>query len=323
MVDKLRHGAYVDPRAGMLPASEMFETFLAQGSHRSSTVRAYRSLWASRVEPILGDVPVVAITAADVHAVLDAARADGLAPASVAATRRLVSAVLNAAVRADRIASNPATRVPAPRIPRSARRFLTADELAALADVIEPRFRALVLVGGLGGLRIAELAGLDVAHVETMRRRIRVEQQANDTGTIVPPKSDASRRTVAIGTALAAEVAVHVERFAPEGGPLFTMPRGGRLVPSSFRRRWWADAVDAAGLAPLTPHALRHTAAALAIEAGAHPKALQTRLGHSAISTTLDVYGGLLDGLDERVADDVERALARRIEDAAASGADE
>lgn len=94
---------------------------------------------------------------------------------------------------------------------------------------------------------------------------------------------------------------------------------GGRLVASRFRRRYWHPAVTVAGLDPLRVDDLRHTSAALAIEVGAHPRALMQRLGHSSITTTLDTYGSLMPGLDDQVAADVERDLGRRVEDVGGS----
>ena len=58
-------------------------------------------------------------------------------------------------------------------------------------------------------------------------------------------------------------------------------------------------------------HDLRHTAVALAIAQGAHPKALQERMGHSSVQVTLDRYGHLFPGLDERIADGLD-ALYRQ-----------
>ena len=49
-------------------------------------------------------------------------------------------------------------------------------------------------------------------------------------------------------------------------------------------------------------HDLRHTSVALAIATGAHPKAIQTRMGHSSINVTLDRYGHLFPELDEAIA---------------------
>ena len=84
------------------------------------------------------------------------------------------------------------------------------------------------------------------------------------------------------------------------------MQRAGKAASirrTNFRRRAWGPAIEAAGLEPPpVPHDLRHTAAALAIAEGAHPKAIQSRLGHSNITTTLNVYGHLFPGLDDELA---------------------
>lgn len=65
------------------------------------------------------------------------------------------------------------------------------------------------------------------------------------------------------------------------------------------------------GVAGLTPHKLRHTAASLAIAAGANVKVVQQMLGHKSATMTLDLYGHLFgDQLDE-VADALELARTR------------
>ena len=68
---------------------------------------------------------------------------------------------------------------------------------------------------------------------------------------------------------------------------------------SNFRHRFFDPAVTRAGLAPLTPHDLRDTAASLAVAAGASVKAVQRMLGHASAAMTLDVYAGLFDELDD------------------------
>jgi len=71
---------------------------------------------------------------------------------------------------------------------------------------------------------------------------------------------------------------------------VFTDGIGGPLRHSNVRRRTWLPALERSGISQPWHriHDLRHTAAALAIAAGAHPKAIQERLGHSTITTTLD-----------------------------------
>ena len=88
--------------------------------------------------------------------------------------------------------------------------------------------------------------------------------------------------------------------------------RGAVLRNLNFRRDVFDRAAVDAGLDGLTPHELRHTAASLALSAGANVKAVQRMLGHASASMTLDVYSGLfdddLDGVAERL--DVARSIA-------------
>jgi integrase len=72
-----------------------------------------------------------------------------------------------------------------------------------------------------------------------------------------------------------------------------------QLSPDVFDK-----AAEDAGLAGLTPHELRHTAASLAVSAGANVKAVQRMLGHASAAMTLDVYSGLFD-------DDLDSVAAR------------
>jgi integrase len=86
---------------------------------------------------------------------------------------------------------------------------------------------------------------------------------------------------------------------------VFTTWRGKPLRNLNFRRDVFDPAARDAGLEGLTPHELRHTAASLAVSAGANVKAVQHMLGHASAAMTLDVYSGLfgddLDGVAERI----------------------
>jgi integrase len=76
----------------------------------------------------------------------------------------------------------------------------------------------------------------------------------------------------------------------------------------NWRRRVFDPAVRAAGLDGLTPHGLRHTAASLAVAAGAHVQAVQRMLGHASAAMTLDVYAGLFEDDLDAVADRLDAA---------------
>jgi integrase len=105
-------------------------------------------------------------------------------------------------------------------------------------------------------------------------------------------------------------------------GAMSTPGRG-----TNVRRRWWSQAVAAAELYPRTVtdaageqttaydfklHELRHTAASLAIQAGANIKALQNMLGHESAGLTLDRYGHLYGSDVEAVGVAINELLTRK-----------
>src|SRR5450759_5381398 len=86
---------------------------------------------------------------------------------------------------------------------------------------------------------------------------------------------------------------------------------GGALRAQGFQRTVLTQTAASLGLKGLHPHALRHTAASLAIASGANVKVVQQMLGHKSATMTLDLYGHLFpDQLDE-VADRLDAAVWR------------
>ena len=185
-------------------------------------------------------------------------------------------------------------------------RLLSPAELAELAVVIKPRYRALVRVGGYSGLRIREMAGLRRGRVDVLRSRIEVVEKIVEVrGELLAggPKTRAGRRQVPLPRPVAEELALHLERFvAPEPDALvFAGPDGGALRGRHWRARHRAPAITEAGLAPLQPHDLRRTAVALWIAQGASPKQIATWAGHTSVSVVLDRYGHLFPGHEDAV----------------------
>ncbi len=89
---------------------------------------------------------------------------------------------------------------------------------------------------------------------------------------------------------------------------LFTSQCGEVLRVHGFRLRSFDWAATASSVPGLVPHELRHTAASLAIAAGAHVKAVQILLGHASAAMTLDRYSHLFDDALESVADRLDEA---------------
>jgi integrase len=201
---------------------------------RPSTRERDESLLRRYALPRFGDAPLAAISQHDVGAWVADLSARGLAPATVQKAYQLLGKVMGAAVDAGMLAQSPCRRVPLPKVEREEMRFLTPAEVAALADAMAPRHRALVLVGAYGGLRIGELAGLRRGRVDLLRGTFQVADIVVEVQGVLH---------VGLPRFVAQELAAHLagqddlEAFvftAPEGGPLrvhgFRLGCGGRRL---------------------------------------------------------------------------------------------
>jgi integrase len=157
------------------------------------------------------------------------------------------------------------------------------------------------------GMRWSELIGLRRARVDLGRRKVRVTEQMirlkGGKWHRKEPKTPASVRSITMSAVTAELLADHVNRFVLPGPDalVFANTVGSPLISSSFWQHHFSKGLHAAGVS-CRFHDLRHTSVALAIAEGAHPKAIQTRMGHSSVNVTLDRYGHLFPELDEAIA---------------------
>ncbi len=308
--DKSR-GDLIDPRAGRETFAEWWDRWWPTTVNLRPSSRARDESYArNHLLPRFGAMRLAAIDHTAVTTWVADLTASGLAPATVVKAAQILGKTMGAAVDAGRIRNDPTARVKLPKIEHHEMRFLTPAEVATLADAIDPRYRALVLVGAYCGLRFGELAGLKRDRVDLLHRRLEVLEIVTEvkghhyTG---PPKTRAGRRSVPTPRVVVDALEDHLG--STSGEIVFPAPEGGYLRASLFRRRFWQPATAAAGVDGLRLHDLRHTAVALWIAAGASPKETAARAGHASVVTVLDRYGHLLPGHEHAVNDALD-ALA-------------
>lgn len=307
-VDRNR-GEWSDPRAGRMLFSEQAERWMSsRRQNRRTTAARDETLMRIAILYHLGDKPLTAINTETIEEWIGTL-STRYSPATTRKAFQLASGVLEAAVRARRLPRNPAAGVKLPAIVKVERRFLTVDEIQALADAIDPRYRLLVLLGAYAGLRLGELAALKVSSFGIGYRTLTITETLTDVRGVLeigPPKTRASIRTVALPAFLSDDLATMVVNEQL----LFPAPAGGPIRVSTWRRRFWAPAVEKAGLEWCTPHALRHSQVALLVQAGEQPSTIAKRLGHTSVKTVLDVYGHLYEGADQAAAEKLD-AISR------------
>lgn len=192
-------------------------------------------------------------------------------------------------------------------------RALSRDELRRVADAIDDRYRAMVMVAGVCGLRWGDLLGLTTDDFDSDSRRLRVDRQIVETKgsfEVGHPKTKKSRRVVVLPSTVTAALERHIDAHCPDGGFLFLTSKGTHPHRSNFSTHFWQPALRDAKVPHARFHDLRHTAASLLIDAGANPLVVQHRLGHQNISTTLGTYGHLMEHADESAADALDDVFA-------------
>lgn len=297
---EMHRGTYLDPAAGKMRFQTYAATWMAGLGHlKPSTALRYREVARTHVVPKWGPWPLAQVARSDVAAWIGDLVGKGMSPGLVRKVYLVASMIFEAAVADHRIARNPTTGVRLPRQPRREPRFLTAGQLQQLVDAAGDN-GLQVLVLALTGLRFGEFAALKVGRVDPVRNRLTVAESVSVVGSRLvwtTPKTH-QVRSVPVPPALMRRIEQEC-RGRGADDLLFPAPKGGPLRLNNWRRRVFDPAVEGAGIVDLTPHDLRHTAASLAIAAGANVKAVQQMLGHASAAMTLDVYAGLFpDDLD-------------------------
>jgi len=313
------------PAPERLTVGQFLEDWFAvhRGRLRPTTVRRYRQVLDHLLLPTLGREKLAQLTPSTVERALARLRREGKSASAVRQARAVLRRALTDAVRDGLLAQNPAALArPVPVDPPrpnvwsadEARRFLEA----AQGHWLWPLF-ALALATGM---RLGELLGLPWEQVDLDSGALTVLhqlQRVDGSWRLVPPKSRQSRRSLPLTplarTALLRQRAQQEAwRVAPgwRGNPwglVFTTRLGTPLDARNVNRAF-AQLVEQAGVPRVRFHDLRHTAASLALEAGADLKTVSALLGHSQISVTADYYAHVSRRLAEDAATRLERLLS-------------
>ncbi|WP_246021364.1 tyrosine-type recombinase/integrase [Arthrobacter echini] len=224
----------------------------------------------------------------------------------------VLASVLDDAVSDRRMLSNPARGISLPRKVRKPHVYLSHEQVHELAAA--SKYPALVLLLAYSGLRWGEATALRVRHLDMLRRRLLIEENAVQVGSRIEvgtPKNH-KKRTVPFPRFLLDELAAQCEDKGRDA-LVFTGADGRYLRLARVHddnMSWFAGAVKRSGVPRVTPHDLRHTAASFAVSAGANVKAVQRMLGHSSAAMTLDVYADLFDGDLDAVSDALDHAVS-------------
>lgn len=309
-----QRGIWTDPNLGRESFAAIAAEWQASRQRTGPKTRAgHDSILGRHLIPEFGPRRLATIDAADIQKWVNALSAKR-APNTVHNCFAVLRLVMDFAVRRRYIPVNPCLSVERPSKRRRVRiTALTHAQVRALAgNMPTERDRVAVLTAAYMGLRSGELWALRRSDVNLLRRELVVDEAIKELpktqterlpegyerlspSLVIGPTKTHATRKLSIPSFLADELAVFIEPGSAQGF-IFTDSDGGPVRHTNFYKRVFAP------IAVIRFHDLRHTCAALLIEQGAHPAAIQQHLGHEDIRTTLNTYGSLFPAAQEAMA---------------------
>jgi integrase len=339
VVDKLRKARNrvaegqppADDRSTVAKYLRWWAEHVLPGTVRETTAYGYRRIIESTLVPRLGAHRLGSLSPAHVHAMLRDMEAEGKAPASRRNARVVLGRALAHAERWGMVPRNVASLTDAPRGPAAKTDdALDLDGVTRLIAAAEgDRLEALWVVAAMVGLRKGEALALTWDDVDLDAARLRVRgslRRLPGNGLVVnEPKSERGARVVALPPVCLdalrrRQETQRLERIAAgprwsDTGYIFTTEIGTPIDPDNLQRAW-RKFTDKAGLGRLRFHALRHTAATVALAEGVPLEVISRQLGHAGLAITADVYAHVGDDAQRDAADAMQSAVdARRAGD--------
>jgi integrase len=305
---------------------DLLKPLVGAGKMAHSTFTRYEGIVNNHLKPTLGHRKLKDITRAEVRRLYNE-KGKTLSPRSVDYIHVTLQKALSQAVRDDLIprsvTSGERPRSGRQRSPEEAKALSPTQVKALLVAARGQRNEALYVVAVHTGLRQGELLGLKWTDVDldtgklSVRRSLKVTENGLDFG---PPKNKASRRSVPLKRTAVAAMRAHrarqnAEILAAPGwrdtGLVFPNRVGKPINPSNLYHREYRPLLKRAGLADMgfTFHSLRHTFASALCNEREYPKVIQSLLGHSSITQTMDTYSHLMGGMGGDAVDGLDEAF--------------
>jgi len=315
-------GVWVDPRAGKTTFADVAADWLESNpAKRSSTYARDETIIRRHLDPVLGRRAIASIRPADVQALVNSWAEGKAAARTVRRQFGVLRAVCEHALARDLIGRSPCRNIKLPGVTPNRRAVVTPQQLTRLADELGEH-GPMAYIAATTGLRWGEVAGLRIRSLDILGRKITVEEQVTrgvkGRTAVGPPKSEASRRTMAIAAWLADLLSAHLAGLgltaADPDAFVFARPDGRPLAYANWRRTVWGPSCARAGIPACQFHDLRRTNATALVAEGVDVKTAQARLGHSDVRLTLDVYAQVVSSADRSAADVVGARFAPSVD---------
>lgn len=336
--DKMK-AFYVDNNRGLLPTddkitlSQWFYTWLfTYRIHdlKPSSFERYEGLYRNYIEASsLGKIKLMDLRTHHIQAYYNSlVSEDGKSPSTIKTINKCLKSCLNQALKEGYVTKNYCTIITLPKdseSPRDTINVFTLEEQQHFMKECINNKNGMLYILALGtGLRLGEILALRWTDINLKENYINInkalkstyiiDNKGNREFTVIeqPPKTKNSIRTVPLNNNLIDLLLEHrkkqmIERDSNidiyfDNNLVFSTPQGNYLSESNVRKSF-KRVLKKCNLNDFRFHDLRHTFATRLFENGIPPKTVQSLLGHSNISTTLNIYTHVMKDTKDKAID--------------------
>ena len=321
-----REGTTTDSRQKFASFCDYVISLKEQRGVKHSTIVRYREL-TRRIYPQIGHIKLRELRADHLNDLYTLLGQEGLnkrtggklSAKTILEHHRLISTVLEQAVKEGLVPFNVASRATLPKAEHKEVNYFQPEQVVAIRDALELepiKWKTLVHLLLITGARRGEILGLKWDKVDFAGNRIYICNSvlySADVGIYeTTPKTERSKRYITLpveSMQLLREYRVwQIERrlqlggYYQDRGFLFTQEDGGPMHPDSVTD-WLNKFSIRHGLPHINAHAFRHTMASMLYFNGVDSVSISKRLGHAQVSTTANIYAHVMEQADQRNAD--------------------
>lgn len=313
VVDRdLLTGDYIAPDVGKITVAEWWERWSATKEWSPATRERHQIMWRTHIAPAIGQMEIGRVVRSDLQAVI---AGSGLAASTKKLLRWTLTSMFGAAELDRVIQRSPAIKLEVGKAVQDGPRALDDDELGQLLDACAPSERAWILLGIGTGVRISEGLAVRTETLNILHLTLHVRDQArtlNSGPAELAPLKNLKPRDIPLGKDLADALDEHVKLFGVgEHGALFPA-RDGKLCRRAEAHERFVSIARRAGLAGITWHNLRDTAATNLLREGLNPAYVAKIIGNT-VPVLLTRYASVLPADEERAREVLDGVVARAV----------
>ena len=334
-----REGVTTDSRQKFAAYCEYVIQLKEQRGAKHSTIVRYKEL-TTRIYPAIGHIKLRDLRADQLNDLYTLLAQDGqnkrtggkLSAKTILEHHRLLSTVLEQALKEGLVPFNVAARATLPKVARKEVNYFQPEQVEAIRDALERepiKWKTLIHLFLITGARRGEILGLKWNRVDFEGNKIHICNSilySPDVGIYEStPKTATSDRFVSLPAETMQllkqyrvwqmQERLRLGEYYQDQGFLFAQDNGKAMHPDSVTD-WLKKFSKRHGLPHINPHAFRHTMASMLYFNGVDSVSISKRLGHAQVSTTANIYAHVMEEADQKNADILADVFLKKRRDA-------